>query len=139
MTSDPKIALLRRVPLFATCSRRELERVAQLCDEVDLPAGRVIIREGASGQEFFVIVEGSVKVERQGQQLREMGPGDFLGEIALIDDRPRSATATLSAPSRLLVLGHREFHTLLADHPAVQLQVLQALARRVRQGEPDAQ
>ena len=137
MTTDPKVELLRRVPLFANCSQTDLQRIAGLADEVDVPAGKRIITEGTTGQEFFVIVDGEVRVERGGQELRTLGPGDFLGEIALVDDLPRSASATVTRPCRLLVVGHREFHSLLDAYPSIQLQVLQALASRVRAFHPD--
>ena len=136
MRGDQKLQLLATVPLFARLRGRDLERVGQLADDIDAPAGRVLIREGAIGHEFFVIVHGRVKVERDGKPLKTRGPGEFVGEIALIDEGPRLATVTTETPCRLLVLGHREFHTLLAEQPEIQLLVLKALAERVRQLEP---
>ncbi len=136
MTTDPKVELLRRVPLFGTCPHTDLQRIAALADEIDVPAGKRIIAEGTTGQEFFIIIEGEVRVERGGAELRTLGPGEFLGEIALVDDRPRSASAIVTKPSRLLVIGHREFHSLLDAYPSIQLQVLQALAARVRAVQP---
>lgn len=138
MTADPKVDLLRSVPLFASCSRRELARIAALTDEIDLPAGRTFIREGTSAHEFFIIIDGEVTVEQHGQLLRTMGPGDFLGEIALIDGKPRTATASAARPSRLLVVGHREFRSLMDSNSTIQLSVLQALAQRVRVLAPDS-
>jgi CRP-like cAMP-binding protein len=135
--SDKKLELLATVPLFAHLRGRELERVGQLAEEIDVPVGKVLIRQGAIGDEFFVIVDGRVRVERDGKVLKTRGPGEFVGEIALIDERPRTATVTTETPCRLLVLGHREFHTLLAEHPDLQLPVLKALAERVRQLEPE--
>ncbi len=139
MTADPKVDLLRSVPLFASCSRRELDGIAALTDEIDLPAGRTFIREGTTAHEFFIILDGEVKVEHQGQLLRTMGPGDFLGEIALIDGKPRTATATAARASRLLVVGHREFRSLMASNPTIQVDILQALAARVRNLQPEAE
>jgi CRP/FNR family cyclic AMP-dependent transcriptional regulator len=107
-------------------------------DEVSLPAGRVLMREGRLGDEFFVIVEGKVRIERGGRRVDLEGPGDFLGEIALVDHRPRTATAICVTPCRLLVLGHREFHTLMAQSPAISNAVLKALADRLRNLEPQA-
>ena len=137
MTADKKLELLAGVPLFARLGRRDLERVGQLAEEIDVPAGRVLIRQGTIGQEFFLIVEGRVNVERDGKLLNVRGPGDFVGEIALIDEGPRVATVTCETACRLFVLAHREFHTLLADHPDIQLLVLKALAERVRQLLPE--
>lgn len=133
---DYKLELLRKVPLFQGLSRKDLELVERLTDEIDVPAGKVLIKEGATGHEFFIVVDGSLRVERDGQLLRKLGPGDFAGEIALIDGGPRTATVVADAPSRLLVVGHREFFGLLAEYPDIQIQVLQALARRVRVSEP---
>jgi CRP/FNR family transcriptional regulator, cyclic AMP receptor protein len=133
---DYKRELLRKVPLFQGLSRKDLELVEQLTDEIDVPADKVLIKEGATGHEFFIVVDGSLRVERDGQVLRRLGPGDFAGEIALIDGGPRTATVVADAPSRLLVVGHREFFGLLAEYPDIQIQVLQALAHRVRVSEP---
>ena len=135
---DAKLELLRRVPLFAGLGRKELEEVGALVDEVDLPAGQVLTTEGRYGSEFFVIVSGTARVERDGVHVRTLHDGDFLGEIALIDGRPRSATVTLESPARLLVLGHREFDSLLDRFPNIQRAVLQALAQRVRRTESEA-
>jgi CRP-like cAMP-binding protein len=138
MATDEKLELLKRVPLFAGLGRKEIEEVGRLAEEIDVPAGRALMREGQTGQEFFVIVRGSVLVERGGRQIRSLGPGDFLGEIALVDDGPRTATATTASDSALLVVAHREFHSLMDQFPSVRECVLQALATRVRQLEPDA-
>jgi CRP/FNR family cyclic AMP-dependent transcriptional regulator len=137
--ADPKIEMLRQVPLFGSCRSGSLERIATLADEIDVPPGKVLMRQGGIGHEFFIIVSGEVAVERDGRLIRTLGPGDFLGEIALVDDQPRSATATATQASRLLVVGHNAFHSLLDEFPAIQLEVLQALARRVRHLEPSAQ
>jgi CRP/FNR family cyclic AMP-dependent transcriptional regulator len=136
--TDEKLELLKRVPLFAGLGRKEIEEIGRLAEEIDVPAGRVLMREGQTGQEFFVIVEGNVLIERGGRALRTLGAGDFLGEIALVDDGPRTATATVETNAALLVLAHREFHSLMDQFPSVRTAVLQALAMRVRQLEPDA-
>jgi len=138
MAKDQKLALLGRVPLFSRCSKTNLARIARLVDEVELPAGKILMREGRLGNEFFIIVEGTVRVERGGRRIDTMGPGEFLGEIALIDHRPRTATAVCETPCRLLVLAHREFHSLLAGSPGIALAVLQALGERLRALEPQA-
>ncbi len=135
---DPKLEILRRVPLFSGLDRRGLEEVAGLADEVDLEPGQTFIRQDQTAHEFFVVLEGSVRIERDGVLLGTLGPGDYLGEIGLIDERPRSATAISESRSRLLVIGHREFHSLLERFPDIALQVLKTLAARVRRTEPDA-
>lgn len=132
MARDEKLELLRKIPLFAGLGRKELERLGQLADEVDVPAGRVLMRQGDHGDQMFVIVDGSVRVERDGELVAERGSGDILGEIALIDEGPRTATVTVTAPSRMLVVGHRDFHALMDEFPTIRVQVLETLARRVR-------
>ena len=134
---DDKVAMLRAVPLFVGLDDDELAAIGRLCDEVDVPAGRQLIREGAFGDEFFLILDGEVRIDRAGTRLRSMGPGDFLGEIALIDHGRRTATATCETDCRLLVLAHREFHELLDAQPDIRVHVLEALARRVRQLAPE--
>src|SRR6266516_4846280 len=124
MEKDQKLQLLRAVPLFSNCSKASLGQIARLVDEVSLPAGRVLMQQGRVGNEFFVIVEGKVRIERDGRRIDTEGPGDFLGEIALVDHRPRTATAICETPCRLLVLAHREFHTLMAESPAISNAVL---------------
>jgi CRP-like cAMP-binding protein len=138
MEKDHKIELLRGVPLFSACSKDSLKRIVGLVDEIDLPAGHVLTEQGRLGAEFFVIVNGTVRVMQDGRLVNTIGPGGFLGEISLVDHRPRTATATCETPCRVLVLGHREFHTLLADTPSIAVAVLTALAERVRTLEPKA-
>lgn len=135
--SDPKVERLKRIPLFSKLGKRELERVAQLADEVDVLDGRTLTAQGERGNEFFLVIEGKVSVERDGRTLATLGAGDFFGEIALIDGRPRTATTRAEGNARLLVVGHREFHSLLSEVPSAQLGVLQALAERVRHLDPE--
>ena len=135
---DEKLELLKSIPLFAGFGRHELERLGMLTDQVDLPAGRVLMRQDEAGQEAFIIVRGRAEITRDGRVISERGNGDILGEIALVDEGPRTATVTLTEPSQLLVVGHRDFHTLMDEMPAVRTQVLESLARRVRNLEPDA-
>jgi CRP/FNR family transcriptional regulator, cyclic AMP receptor protein len=135
-SADMKLELLARVPLFSTLRRRDLERVGQLADEIDVPAGKVLMRQGDAGQEFFIVLDGTIRVERDGMTIASQGPGEFVGEIALVDEAPRSATVICETPCRLLVIGHREFHELLQEQRAIEHAVLVALADRVRRLEP---
>jgi len=130
---DAKIDLIKTVPLFADCSKKELAEIASIADEIDLPEGKVLIREGATGYEFFVLVEGTVDVSQSGQKVRSMGPGDFFGEIALVAKTPRSATVEATSPVSALVIEARSFRALLEHSPQIQLRVLQSLAERVAQ------
>jgi CRP-like cAMP-binding protein len=135
---DEKLELLRRIPLFAGLNRRQIERLGQLTDEVDIPAGRVLMRQGDRGDELFIVVEGELRIERDGRSVAVRMPGDFVGEIALVDHGPRTATVTAAQPTRVLVVGHRAFNTLMDEFPGVRLEVLRALAQRVRAAEPEA-
>jgi CRP-like cAMP-binding protein len=136
--TDQKLELLKGVPLLAGLGKREIEEVGRLAEEVDVNADHVLMREGTSGSEFVVIVDGAVRIERNGATIRSLGPGDFLGEIALIDNGPRTATATTETASKLLVVGHREFHSLIDQFPTIRTCVLEALAARVRNLDPAA-
>jgi CRP-like cAMP-binding protein len=134
---DQKVEMLSRVPLLSGLDRKDLVQVAQICDEVDLPAGRVLMKQGAYAGEFYVIITGHVRVERDGAHLRDLGPGEFLGELALLGNIARTATATCIDDGRFLVLGHREFHSLLAQYPTIQGSILHAVAERMVVHEPD--
>ncbi len=138
MARDEKLELLATVPLFVGLKPAQLERVGQLVDEVDLPAGRVLMRQGEHGGELFVIVSGAADVERDGAALPTCGPGTVLGEIALIDGGARTATVTLSEPSRLLVLNRRDFRSLMEEFTDVRITILETLASRLRSLEPTA-
>lgn len=138
MAKDEKLEILRRVPLFSRIQGKELLRLGMLANEVDLPKGRVLMREGQRGEEMFIVVEGEASVERGGRTVATRRAGEFFGEIALVDGGPRTATVTLTTDSRLLVLGRREFQTVLEEFPNVRLRVLEALAARVRSAEPDS-
>jgi putative iron-dependent peroxidase len=129
---DPKVALLSGVPLFQGLDASQIERLAELADEVEAPDGAVLMRQGEAGHEFFVVASGHVLVERDGQRLARLGPGDFFGEIALIDGRPRTASATADGDTWLLVLDHGEFDTMIEDFPGLGRQVARALAERIR-------
>ena len=128
---DAKVDLLRTVPLFADCSRRELREIAATADEVVVPAGTALTREGASGKELVVIVDGAADVIRRGRRVNRVGSGDFIGEIAIVSGAPRTATVRTTVPTHALVLTARDFRTLLRRVPSIQLKVLDALARRL--------
>jgi CRP/FNR family transcriptional regulator, cyclic AMP receptor protein len=128
---DQKVDLIKQVPLFARCSRKELAAVASVADEIDFPAGKELTREGAQGREFFVLLDGTVDVKRGGRHVNRLQGGDFFGEIALISRSPRTATVVTTSPVRALVVTDRSFRTLLERSPDIQLKVLEALAERV--------
>jgi CRP-like cAMP-binding protein len=128
---DAKMDLLKGVPLFAGCSKAELQRVASLADELDLAEGATLIREGERGREFIVVVDGTVRVTRKGKKVRDLGAGDFIGEIALVSDVPRTATVTATSPVRLLVVTDRAFRALIEQTPSIATKVLQSLGERL--------
>ncbi len=134
--ASAKVELLRNVPLFSGLSAKELMSLSRLMDEIDLKPGTVIIREGNTGGEFFIVLEGTIEVKRKGRRLARLGPGDYLGEIALIDHGPRTATAMVETEARLLVLASREFHSMLASDPRIENKILRTLAARVRDMSP---
>lgn len=131
LRKNAKVELIKRVPLFSHCSKKELGLVAQIADEIDLPEGKTLMREGDRGREFFILVEGSADVRRRNRKVNTLEDGDFFGEIALVSQRPRTATVTTSSPVRALVVTEQSFRSLLKDAPDVQRKVLQALADRV--------
>jgi CRP-like cAMP-binding protein len=128
---DAKGELIRKVPLFAACSKRELADIASLADELAVPEGRTLIEEGKRGREFIILVEGSVDVRRRGRTVRKLSDGDFFGEIALVSNAPRTATVTTTSPARLLVIVDRAFAGLLQRSPGIQKKVLETLALRI--------
>jgi CRP-like cAMP-binding protein len=132
LRKNAKIQLIKRVPLFSRCNRRELEAVAAQADELVLPAGRALATQGARGSEFVVIVDGTADVSKNGRRINRLGPGDFLGEIALISGAPRTATVTTTAETRLLVLTDRAFKRLTGEMPSLQASVLRALSERLQ-------
>lgn len=133
LKKNAKLELLKGVPLFADCSKRELEAILSVADELDLPSGRELTKEGARGAEFIVLADGAADVRRNGRKITALGKGDFLGEIALITGEPRTATVTTTESSRLLVLTAGSFRRVLRDSPSIQLKVLEAVARRLPQ------
>jgi CRP-like cAMP-binding protein len=131
LRKDAKMEAIKRVPLFANCSKRELARVASIADELALPEGKELIREGDRGREFFVLLDGTVEARQGNRKLRTMNAGDSFGEIALIARTPRTATVVAKTPVRVLVVTDRAFSALLEEAPQIQLKVLQSLAERL--------
>ncbi len=129
---DQNLELLERVPLFAGAAREELEAIGRIADEIDVPAGTALTHEGRHEGYFFIIVSGTVRIDRGGRTINTIGAGDFLGEIALLDGGPRTASATTESACRLLSLTHERFHDLLDTSPSVRTAVLEAVGRRMR-------
>ena len=137
LRKDAKLEVLKRVPLFAGCTKGELAEIATLTDELTLPEGKVLIREGERGHEFFALVEGEVDITAKGRRAKHLAGGTFFGEMALVSSRPRNATVTATTPVRVLVLHESAFRKLLHDSPRIQLKVLQTLADRAAENAAD--
>jgi CRP-like cAMP-binding protein len=135
---DQKLELLRRVPLFAGMGQDELEEIARIAEEKDTPAGTALTHEGRHEGYFFVIVSGTVRIERGGQTINNIRDGDFLGEIVLLDGGPRTATATTTSPCRLLAMTHQRFEQLLDTSPSIRAAVLEEVGRRLRRLDAEA-
>jgi CRP-like cAMP-binding protein len=131
LRKNAKIELIKQVPLFAGLSKRELDEVAAIADELAIKEGAELTHEGAAGHEFLVLVDGTADVRRKGRRVNSLSSGDFLGEIALVTGVPRTATVTTTAPARMLVITARDFRSLLRRTPSIQLKVLEALASRL--------
>jgi CRP/FNR family transcriptional regulator, cyclic AMP receptor protein len=128
---DSKVKLIEKVPLFSKLSRKGLEDVAHLADELDLPAGKVMAKEGDRGREFFVLLDGEADVRKGDRSVNKMGAGDFFGEIALVTHMPRTASVTAIGDVRVLVITERDFNALLKRSPEISRGIAEALAERI--------
>lgn len=131
MSAKAQGDFLREVSLFATCTARELSLVARLGERLDVGAGGVIVEQGSLGHEFYVLLRGTAQVTRDGEMVASLGPGDFFGELALLDPYRRDATVRVTSDAQLLEITQREFWELLTRVPALDRKILQALARRL--------
>ena len=128
---DVKVSALARTPLFSGLSKKELTQLARMSDDMEIEAGHVLCREGEVGREIFVIVDGEVEVTRKGKQVKRSGGDEFFGEIALLEDIPRTATVKAKSPLRMFVLTSRDFRRLVDSSPSVERKVMRSLARRL--------
>jgi CRP/FNR family transcriptional regulator, cyclic AMP receptor protein len=132
LRASAKEQLIKTVPLFSHCSRAEIAALAGEADELTLPEGKELTRQGERGREFMVIVDGGAKVERDGTLVNELGPNDFLGEIALLSDVPRTATVTTTSETTILVLTDRAFRRVADKIPSVHESLIAALTARLQ-------
>jgi CRP/FNR family cyclic AMP-dependent transcriptional regulator len=133
LTRDEITDLLAQTRLFAGVDEAGRERIADRMTEVDLPAERVIARQGEIGTGFFIVVNGTVRVVRDGETIAELGPGQFFGELSVIDRHPRVAQVISSGPTTCLALASWDFEAIIAEQPTVALAILRELARRLRE------
>jgi CRP/FNR family transcriptional regulator, cyclic AMP receptor protein len=136
---DQKVERLQQVPLFEGCSRRQLNAVAKITAVGEAAAGQILTRVGEPGNEFFLILDGTARVDISPQKHRRLGPGDFFGEMSLLDGQPRSATVVTETPLRFLVITRKNFARLLNEVPGLTQALLTTLSRRVRQAEQSIQ
>jgi CRP-like cAMP-binding protein len=130
--------LLSEVALFSACTDRELDRLARHAELVDFRAGEVLMTEGETGHEFFVLVDGEVGVTGGGETLAKVGPGGYVGELALLDPGPRSATVTALRDTQAVLLSSREFYAAVDDVPGLARKLLTGMARRLRTADAAA-
>ena len=132
---DSKLDHLAQVRLFRACSRKELTTIGRASDEVRVSAGKTIVEEGQTGHEFFLILEGNASVTRNGRKVATLGPGDYFGELALLDRGPRNATVKADSDMEVLVLGQREFSGVLDEVPTIAHKLLSSMATRLREAD----
>jgi CRP-like cAMP-binding protein len=129
------MALLKAVPLFSQLSRRDLRRLAAHAQEVRYGAGRAVVSRGARGDSFFVIADGSATVRRGTRKIGTLGAGDFFGEMALLDGKPRSASVTTDTPTRVIKITRTGFNKALDANPTMARGIMAELAGRIRRLE----
>ncbi|MFO7591732.1 MAG: cyclic nucleotide-binding domain-containing protein [Acidimicrobiia bacterium] len=128
LTTDERLA---QIPLFAGLSKKELAAVSGLATRLDLPAGKELTKQGETGNEFLIILDGEVDVIIDGNVVATRGSGDYFGEIALLSERPRTATVVAKTPIAIEVIGRREFRALVDDQPAIEAQLRAVMAERL--------
>jgi CRP-like cAMP-binding protein len=128
---DRYLEHLKSVPLFAGCTKKQLQHVAAITTELRIPSGTTLMTEGTMAHEFIVIMSGTAVVRRNGRKLAELGPGDFIGELALIMHRPRTATVVATSDMDVLVVDGRSFGPLLDEVPGLARQLLTTVAERL--------
>jgi len=126
------------VDLFRDLPKAQLKRLAHATTEVWHPPGKAVATEGSGGLAFHLIIEGSATVGKDGRELRTLGPGDYFGEISMIDGRPRSATVTALEPMKAVAIPHQTFETLIDEDPEFARHLLKALCARLREAEARA-
>jgi CRP/FNR family transcriptional regulator, cyclic AMP receptor protein len=134
---DTKAEALGKTTLFSSLSKKELQALARVTEDLDVSAGKVLCKEGETGREFFVILEGEAGVTKEGEEVRALGPGDFFGEIALVEHGPRTATVTAKTDLRFFVLTSQAFWSLMEHQPEIQREVLRCLASRLAREADD--
>jgi CRP/FNR family transcriptional regulator, cyclic AMP receptor protein len=123
------------IPLFSSVSKRGVRQIVAAGTEIDVPAGKELVREGEIGRHLYVIVWGTATVWKNGRRMSELGPGDFFGELAFLDGAPRTATVIARSDMRVIILGPREMDLIIEREPIIAKRLLEVMAKRVRQNE----
>ena len=124
---------LQQVPLFAGCSKRDLQHILKVGDQIIMTAGTMIVDQGQMGREAFIILDGEVSVRRGGRKINTLGTGDVVGELSLLDHGPRTASVICETDCTLFVLDQRHFRQVIEDQPAIAFKLLGTLASRIRE------
>ncbi|MGH2377371.1 MAG: cyclic nucleotide-binding domain-containing protein [Candidatus Limnocylindria bacterium] len=132
VTKDERVERLRSIPLFMACNDKQLQFIATRVEDLEFKAGRVLCEQGKSGGEFFIVLSGEADVQRDGRSVDTVKPGDHFGEIALIDDGPRTATVVAKTPLRCLVLSPRQFQDVLHQDAEIAVHILRDVTKRLR-------
>lgn len=132
MAKDERVERLRAIPLFTGCNEKQLRFIATRVEEMDFKAGKVLCEQGKSGGEFFIVLSGEAEVQRDGKVINTMRPFDHFGEIALLDNGPRTATVVAKTALRCLVLSPRQFQDVLHQDVEIAVHMLHDVTRRLR-------
>ena len=135
MSKDLYMARLKAVPLFAKMSKKELDLMVRQADHLRYPARHTVVREGTPGEEFWLVIEGELAVERGGETVAKLGAGDAFGELAVVEPVPRDATIIATSPVELMVIGRRRFWATLEASPTLMRKVIIGLAHRVHEAD----
>jgi CRP/FNR family cyclic AMP-dependent transcriptional regulator len=131
---------LQQVPLFQGLSKKQLRDISSLATRLEQPAGAVLTTEGKAGHEFIIVLEGEIEIRKGGQVITTRGPGSYVGEIALLDNRPRTATVVAKTPVVIEVIGQREFRSMLANAPELSSEIMSTMAQRLAElGDADGE
>ncbi len=131
-TKKAQLESLKNVPLFSGCTKKELEKVAKAADEIEMKEGTLVVDQGQTGREAFVILQGDVIIRRNGRKIASLGTGDVVGELSLLDHGPRTASAVCATDCTLLVIDQRRFIGVLEDVPTIAHKLMASLASRIR-------
>ncbi len=138
MPADRKLEHLAQVQLFSSLNKKELRLIGKAAEIVDVKAGAEIVREGAIGHEFYLVMSGEASVRRNGRKVATLGPGRYFGELALLDRGPRSATVVANTDMQLVIISQREFVSVLDQVPTVAQKLLSSMAARLREADTRA-